>query len=154
MITADTVKSIKFGSKITIYNGIYAILLGIFYISLFPWVMKEKFSSIDKIWTIFDKYNPEISGLYIQNSILSSILIIALGICIIYLSYFILRRKDKTAWIILFVIGITLWPSILLMDILNKHLFFIILSFIGWATFIIGMLIPIKYYFQKGYNEY
>jgi len=154
MITANTVQSIKFGSKITIFNGIYAILLGIFYISVFPWVIKEKFNSIDKIWAIFSKYNPEISGIYIKSSILSSILIIALGICIIYLSYFILKRKDKTAWIILFVIGLILWPGILLMDILNKNIFFISLSFIGWLMFIIGMLIPIRYYTQKGYNEY
>lgn len=154
MITANTVESIKFGSKITIFNGIYAILLGIFYLSLFPWIMKEKFNAIDKIWTIFSRYNPEISGLYIKTFILSAILMIALGICIIYLSYFILKRKDKTAWIILFVIGIILWPCILLVDILNKNIFFIVLSFIGWLTFIIGMLIPIKYYLQKGYNEY
>lgn len=154
MITAETVKSIKFGSKITVFNGIYAILLGIFYLSLFPWIMKEKFNAINKIWAIFNKYNPEISGLYIKSSLLSSMLIIALGICIIYLSYFILKRKDKTAWIILFVIGIILWPCILLNDILNKNIFFIVLSFIGWLTFIIGMLIPIKYYVQKEYNEY
>ena len=154
MITANTVQSIKFGSKITIFNGIYAILLGIFYISLFPWIMKQKFNSLDKIWAIFNKYNPEISGLYLRSSILSSILIIALGICIIYLSYFVLKRKDKTAWIILFVIGIALWPCLLLVDILNKNIFFIVLSFIGWLTFIIGMLIPIRYYTSKSYSEY
>jgi hypothetical protein len=154
MITANNVQTIKLGSKITIFNGIYAILLVIFYISLFPWIMKEKFNAIDKIWTIFNKYNPEISGLYIKSSMLSAVFIIALGICIIYLSYFILKRKDKTAWIILFVIGIILWPCILLVDILNKNIFLIVLSFIGWLMFIIGMLIPIKYYLQKGYNEY
>jgi len=154
MITGDTVKSIRLGSKITLFNGIYAILLGVFYLSLFPWIMKEKFNAIDKIWSIFNKYNPEISGLYLKISILSSVFIIALGICIIYLSYFILKRKDKTAWIILFVVGIILWPCLLLVDIFDKNIFFIVLSFIGWLSFIIGMLIPIKYYVQKGYNEY
>jgi len=154
MITAETVQTIKLGSKITIFNGIYAILMGIFYIFLFNWIMKEKFSSIDKIWNIFHKYNPEISSLFIKTFIIEGLLIIALGICIIYLSYFILRRKDKAAWIILFIMGIILWPTLLVMDILDKNVFMIVLSFIGWITFIIGMIIPIKYYLQKSYNEY
>jgi hypothetical protein len=154
MITVETVKSIKLGSKITLFNGIYAILLGVFYISLFPWIMKQKFNSIDKIWTIFNRYNPEISDLYIKTFLLSAILIIVLGICIIYLSSFILKRKDKAAWVVLFILGIILWPAILLTDMLNKNIFFIVLSFIGWLSFIIGMIIPIKYYLQKSYNEY
>ena len=154
MLTIQTVENIKKGSQITLFNGIYAILVGILYlIFLFP-ILKMNFRSIDVIWQIFSKYNPELSSMVIQMMILKGIMIIATGITIIYLSNYIIRKKDKTAWVILFLVGLIFWPTILTLEIMSKNFYTIVASFIGWLTFVIGMLIPLKYYMQKEYPEY
>lgn len=154
MITIRTVENIKLGSKITFFNGIYAVLLGILYIAFYPWILNENFKAINKIWQLFYKYNPEISFLYVMSIILKGVLIISLGIAIIYLSNFIIKRKDRPAWIILFIIGIIFWPALLIIEALTKNIYTIIAAFIGWLTFIMGMLIPIRYYLQRSYSEY
>ena len=43
-------------------------------------------------------------------------------------------------------------PSLYLIEKINILL--IILTAIGWLTFIFGMLLPIKYYLEKSYREY
>jgi uncharacterized membrane protein YgdD (TMEM256/DUF423 family) len=90
----------------------------------------------------------------IELIVLKAILVIALGITIIYLSNFILKKKDKTAWVILFIIGLIFWPSLLTLEFLDRNIFTVIACFIGWLSFIIGMLLPIKYYLQKEYPDY
>lgn len=154
MLTIQTVENIKKGSQITLFNGIYAILVGILYlIFTFP-LVKMNFRSIDVIWQIFSKYNPELSFMVIQMMIFKGIMIIATGIMIIYLSNYIIKKKDKTAWVILFLVGLIFWPTILTLEIMSKNFYTIVASFIGWLTFVIGMLIPLKYYMQKEYPEY
>jgi len=71
-----------------------------------------------------------------------------------YLSDFIYKRKEKTTWVILFVSGIISWAGLLTISILVKNWILIVLDFIGWLTFILGMLIPINYYLEKKYREY
>ena len=154
MLTIQTVENIKKGSQITLFNGIYAIFAGILYlIFLFP-ILKMNFRSIDVIWQIFSKYNPELSSMVIHMMIFKGIMIIATGITIIYLSNYIIKKKDKTAWVILFLVGLIFWPTILTLEIMSKNFYTIVASFIGWLTFVIGMLIPLKYYMQKEYPEY
>ena len=82
------------------------------------------------------------------------IFFISIGIFIIYLSDFIYKRKEKMTWVVLFLGGITVWGGILIMSILFKNIYLIILSFIGWLSFVFGMLLPIKYYIEKPYREY
>ena len=103
---------------------------------------------------MFDKNNPEISALFTKILFLQGILILTLGACIIYLSAYILRKKDKAAWAILFPIGVIFWGGVLIVEILNKNIYTITLSFIGWITFIVGMIIPYKYYTRKTTDEY
>jgi hypothetical protein len=154
MLTIQTVENINRGSKITIFNGIYAILLGIAYLIFLIPLLKMNFRRIDVIWQIFSKYNPGLSRMLIELIVLKAILVIALGITIIYLSNFILKKKDKTAWVILFIIGLIFWPSLLTLEFLDRNIFTVIACFIGWLSFIIGMLLPIKYYLQKEYPDY
>ena len=77
-----------------------------------------------------------------------------MGIMVIYLSDLIIKRKDKMTWAILFLFGIINWVGLLIMTILLKNLMLIILTFIGWFSFIFGMLLPIQYYLEKSYREY
>jgi len=154
MVTIQTIENIKRGSKITLFSGIYAIFVGLFYIFFYNWIMYNNFRKIDSIWQIFTKYNPEISNFFFYLFLSKGLFIIALGICVIYLSIFIMRKKDKTAWVILFVIGLVFWAALLTIEMLTKNVYTISLSFIGWLIFIIGMIIPIKYYTQKSYDEY
>ncbi len=154
MLTIQTVKNIKTGSRITLINGIYAIILGILYSSLFNFIIKTNFHSIDSIWQIFSKYNPLISALFLKLLIIKGLFIISIGIMIIYLSSYITRKKDKAAWFVLFLIGLLFWGSLLTFEILDRNLYTIVAAGIGWLTFIIGMLIPVKYYLERDYEDY
>lgn len=148
------IQKVKQGAKITYFNGIYTILLGFYFIFLISYNMKENFNSINQLWGFFSKFNPEIAYLFALFSITIGILLISMGIIIIYLSDFIIKRKDKMSWIILFLFGIINWVGLLIIAILLKNTILIILTFIGWITFIFGMLLPIKYYLEKSYREY
>jgi len=79
---------------------------------------------------------------------------ISMGIIVIYMSYFILKRKEKMTWVVLFLAGIIGWAGLLMASILIKNPTLIVLSAIGWISFVIGMVLPIKYYLEKGYREY
>ena len=148
------IQRVKQGAKITLYNGIYMILLGIFLIVFVKLNMKNSFEAISSIWRIFVKYNPKIAQLFFLFNTSIGILLISTGIIIIYLSYFIYKRKDKTAWVVLFLSGITSWGGLLVISILIKNWTIVFLIFIGWASFAIGMLLPFRYYTQKNYLEY
>jgi len=148
------IQRVKQGAKITNFNGIYMIVLGIFMILFINLNMKSNFYGINKLWGFFSKYNSEISYLFFLFNILIGIILISLGIVMIYLSDFIIKRKDKMAWITLFTIGLISWVSLLVISILLKNWALIIFTFIGWASFVFGMILPINYYIQKGYREY
>lgn len=154
MPTLKTLENIKTGGRITLFNGIYAILFSIVYLIFFKFILKTNFKAMDIVWQVFSKYNPSINSLIVKLMILKGIFILAIGILIIYLSSYILKKKDKASWIILFIIGLIFWPSLLTFELLDKNIYTAIASFIGWLTFIIGMLIPIKYYTQTEYEEY
>ncbi|MDP3027551.1 MAG: hypothetical protein Q8N63_07640 [Nanoarchaeota archaeon] len=145
---------VKQGAKITLYNGIYMILFGIFQIFFAEFNMKNNFQAIDSIWSLFVKYNPKIYKLFILSNISIGILLVSLGVFIAYLSYFIIKRKDKMAWVILFVSGIVSWIGLLIISFLFKNWTLIILSLIGWIMFVFGMVLPISYYIEKNYREY
>lgn len=149
MITIRTIENIKLGALITKINGLYAILLGIAYIAFFEIMMQGIFKTIGDSWGFFDRYNPIISFLIHKQVILIGLLVIAMGICIVYLSSDISRRKEKMPWIVLFVVGIIFWSSFLTIEIFNKNWYAAIPAAIGWFSFIVGMLIPIKYYIEK-----
>tara|TARA_Y100000310_G_C20212574_1_gene592015 strand:- start:7 stop:459 length:453 start_codon:yes stop_codon:yes gene_type:complete len=148
------IKRVKQGAKLTLFNGIYMILLGAFLIAFVRYNMKSNFQAISSIWRIFVKYNPKIAQLFFLFNASIGILLISTGIIIIYLSYFIIKRKDKMAWIVLFLSGITSWAGLLVISILIRNWVIIAVIFIGWASFAIGMLLPIRYYVQKNYREY
>ena len=145
---------VKQGAKITFYTGIYMILLGIFFIFFIRFNMKDIFSSTTKLWGFFVKYNWDVSYLFYLFNILVGILLISNGITIAYLTEFIMKRKEKITWVILFITGITSWAGLLTISILFQSIILIALSFIGWLVFIIGMLLPISYYIEKPYKEY
>lgn len=154
MLTIQTLENIKRGSRLTFANGIYAILYGLLYLGFIKFIIKSDFRKAEAVWQVFIKYNPTIGSLYIKLMIIKGILIIALGIAILYLSMYVLKKKDKTAWVFLFLIGLVFWPALLTLEILNRNIYTITASFIGWLSFIIGMLIPLKYYLQREYSEY
>ena len=148
------IQIVKLGARITYINGIYSIIIGIFLIFFHNFNMKSNFNSIGQLWGFFSKFNPEIAKIFVLFNTLTGILILSSGIIIIYLSDFIIKRKDKMTWVLLFVFGIINWAALLTITILLKNLILIILAFIGWVSFIFGMLIPIKYYLEKNYREY
>ena len=148
------IQKVKQGAKITLYNGIYMILFGIFYITFIKFNMKHNFNVIDELWGFFAKFNPEISYLFYLFNIIIGLFLISTGIFTIYLSDFILKRKEKMTWVILFLSGLISWGGLLAISVLFKNLLLVILSFIGWFIFIVGMLLPIRYYLEKGYREY
>jgi hypothetical protein len=154
MLTIQTVENIKRGSRITLFNGIYAVIIGVLYLFFMIPLIKMNFREISVVWQVFSKYNPELTSMLLQLIIFKGIIIIGVGVIIIYLSNFILKRKDKTAWVILFIIGLLFWASLLTFEILSKNFYTITASFIGWLMFVIGMLIPIKYYLEKEYPDY
>ena len=99
MVTIRTVQNIKLGARITLWNGIYTILLGIFYLVFTNIILKINFSAIkDASWGFFDKFNPEIGAMFGRLFILVGLIIIAIGACIIYLSYTISKKKEKDYW--------------------------------------------------------
>lgn len=148
------IQRVKQGAKITYLNGIYMILLGFFFIFYANKNMKQNFLVIDQLWGFFTKFNPEIAGLFILFNVIMGILLIPSGITITFLSDFIIKRKDKMTWVMLFIVGIIDWVGLLIITILLKNYLLVILSIIGWIIFVIGMLIPIQYYLEKGYREY
>jgi hypothetical protein len=154
MLTIQTIQNIKRGSRITYFNGLYAIILGLVYIAFFKLILKINFRNIDSIWEVFSKYNPEISGLLVRLFLLKAVFIIVMGIIIIYLSKYILKKKDKNAWFVLFIIGVIFWASLVTLEAFDKNWYTIGAASIGWIIFIIGMLLPIKYYIEREYNEY
>lgn len=154
MLTIRTLENIKRGARITTFNGIYAILLGIVYLGFFKLILKQNFEAISVVWQVFAKYNPAINSLFIKLMIIKGLFIITLGIVIIYLSTYILKKKDKATWVALFIIGLIFWPSLLTFEILDKNWYTAGAAFFGWLTFIIGMLIPIGYYMQREETDY
>ena len=148
------IRKVKQGAKITWYNGIYMILFGMFYIGFVKFNMSSNFNAISELWGFFAKFNPEITFLFYLFNILIGLFLISTGITIMYLSDFILKRKEKITWVILFLSSLIVWVGILIISILFKNWILITLSFIGWLIFIIGMLLPIKYYLEKSYREY
>lgn len=155
MVTIRTVQNIKLGARITFANGVYALLLGAFYMFFAEFILKINFRAIDGIsWGFFDKFNPAIGSMFVRLFILVSLIIFATGIFIIYMSHVISKKKEKDFWIILFIIGIIFWSGLFTIEALNKNIYTILLSFTGWLWFVIGMLIPIKYYLEKPYDTY
>ena len=154
MITIRTVENIRRGANITLWNGILAFGLGLFYLIFIKFLLKENFYYIGTVWQVFSKYNPEIGFLFIKMMILKAILVISIAITLIFLSNHVLRKKDRNSLLILFVVGIIFWPSLLTFEILDKNLYTIIPAFIGWISFIIGILIPIRYFMQRSYTDY
>lgn len=154
MLTIKTIENIKFGSKITLFNGIYVILLGIYYALFSDLIMTDNFRAFDSFWSFFTRYNSKIGLLFTKNFILMGLFMIAIGICIIYFSMQISKKKEKIDWVILFIIGILFWSGLFIIELFNINLYTIILSFIGWLSFIIGMIIPIRYYIEKPYDSY
>ena len=154
MLTIQTVENIKKGSRITFFNGIYTILLGLMYIIFLKPLIKMSFRSIDVIWQLFEKYNPQISSLFIKMMVLKGIFVMAFGVIFIAFSAYILKKKDKSAWAVLFFIGIIFWASLFTLEVLSSNIYTIIASLIGWITFVIGMILPIKYYAQREYTNY
>ncbi len=154
MLTTKTLENIKRGARITIFNGIYAILLGIFYLVFFEFILKTNFHAIDIVWQIFAKYNPAINLFLVKLIIIKGSFVITIGAVIAYLSNYILKKKEKATWVALFIIGLIFWPSLLTFEILDKNWYTTAMAFFGWISFIIGMVLPIKYYMQREYNEY
>ena len=148
------IQRVKQGARITYANGVYMMLLGLFIILFDNMNMKADFNSINQLWGFFSKFNPEIANIFILFHILIGILLFSSGIMILYLSDYILKRKEKMTWIILFIIGITNWVTLLIISLILGNILLIILTAIGWLTFILGMLLPIKYYLEKSYREY
>ena len=148
------IKRVKQGARITFYNGIYMILFGGFYIGFIKFNMTQSFNAISELWGFFTKFNPEISTLFLLFNTLIGFFLISTGITVIYLSDFIMKRKEKMTWVILFLSGIISWGGLFIISFLFKNQILIALSFIGWLSFIIGMLLPIKYYMEKSYREY
>ncbi len=148
------IHKVKQGAKITYYNGIYMILTGIFFIFFADYNMKQNFNSIEQLWGFFSKFNPEMSYIFYLFNIIIGIFLISQGITITHLSDFIIKRKEKMTWVILFIVGIISWAGLLTITILLKNILLITLAFIGWFMFILGMLLPIQYYLEKSYREY
>ena len=146
MINFRTLERVKWGARITYYNGIYAFILGIVYIAFFEFILKTNFTSLKVVWNVFSQYNPGISYLLVKLVILKGVLVVAVSIIIMYLSSYVYRKKDRTSWLILLIIGIIFWPGLLVMEFLDKNIWTIILTSIGWISFLMGILIPVRYY--------
>jgi hypothetical protein len=154
MLTIKTLERIKRGAKISLISGVYAIILGILYLSFIKFIVRMNFRAINVVWQVFEKYNPGIASYFIKLMILKGIFIIIFGIIIISVSVYILRRKDRTGWAVLFFLGLAFWVSVLIIEILDKNFYTIAASIVGWIIFVIGMMIPFKYYTISDYDEY
>ncbi|MAG02219.1 hypothetical protein CMI42_02685 [Candidatus Pacearchaeota archaeon] len=148
------IKKVKQGSQITFYNGIYMIILGVYFIFFVNFNMRSNFGAVSQLWGFFSKFNSEIAYLFFLFNVIVGVFLVSNGVNIMYLSDFIYKRKEKLPWVILFVSGIISWAGLLTIMILARNWVLIILTFIGWAMFIVGMLLPIRYYLEKNYREY
>ena len=148
------IRKVKQGARVTFYNGGYMILFGIFYAIFVRFNMKQNFDAISEVWGFFAKFNPEITFLFYLFNILIGLFLISTGITMMHLSDFIIKRKDKMTWVILFVSGLIAWSGLSIISYLFKNQILIILSLIGLSIFIFGMLLPIQYYLEKSYREY
>ena len=148
------IKRVKQGARITWYNGVYMIVFGLFYMLFVRFNMNQNFGAVGELWGFFSKFNPRIAFLFYLFNILIGLFLISTGIFTIYLSDFIIKRKEKMTWVILFLSGIISWAGLLTISILFRNVILIVLSFVGWAFFIVGMILPIKYYLEKSYREY
>jgi len=148
------IRRVKQGARITWYNGIYMILFGIFYMIFIKFNMNQNFKAINELWGFFAKFNPEITSLFYLFNILIGLFLISTGITVIHLSDFIIKRKDKMTWVVLFLSGLIAWVGLLIISFLFKNPLLISLSIIGWVMFVFGMLLPINYYMEKSYREY
>ena len=126
MLTVQTIHNIKRGAWMTYYNGIYAVILGVVYMFFVKTIVKMNFKSMDAVWQVFSKYNPELSSMIIRVLILKAILVIAIGVAIIYLSNYIIKKKEKAAWVMLFIIGLIFWGTLLAVEIFDKNLYTIV----------------------------
>jgi len=142
-------KLIGLGSLITLYNGIYAVAYGLLMIIFGKIVLSEYFRKIPLNWRIFAENFPERAGLHFSLLLIQAFFLISLGVFIVYLSYFILKKRDKLAWVVLFSGGIISWASFFIINVLIGSPVIMIFSFIGWVSFVVGMIIPLKYYIQK-----
>ena len=142
---------IRTGALITLYNGIYAIFYGILIFVFKNIILTEYFSKVPVPWHIFSRSFPKRADLYYSLLITNAFFLIVFGIFIIYMSYFILKRKDKLAWVVLFFAGIFGWASLFIINFMKGSWFMTIASFIGWGSFVIGMILPIGYYLRKEY---
>jgi len=143
------IRLIRLGSIITLLNGIYAIILGLFFVFYSRFLISGYFKQFPEIWEILvKKWLSDISQ-YNLILIYTGLLLVSFGIFIIYLSVFIMRTRDKLAWVVLFSGGIVAWAGLFVANILAKNLIVTIISLVGWVSFIIGMIIPIKYYLRK-----
>jgi len=145
------IKTIRFGALLTLYNGIYAIIYGVLMLIFGKIIIAEYFRKNPIPWSLFTVNFQYPAKLYYSLILSHGFLLISLGIFIIYLSYFILKRKDKLAWAVLFSSGVISWASLFIIHVIIGSLIITVLSFIGWVSFIIGMIIPIKYYIRKEY---
>ena len=116
------IRKVKQGARITFFNGIYMILFGIFYGVFVRFNMKQNFDAISELWGFFAKFNPEITFLFYLFNILIGLFLISTGITIIHLSDFIIKRKDKMTWVILFVSGLIAWGGTSVISYLFKNL--------------------------------
>ena len=148
------ISRVKQGAKITFYNGGFMILFGLFYTFFIKFNMMQNFNAISELWGFFSKFNPEITQLFVLFNILIGLFLISTGIIIMYLSDFIVKRKDKMTWVILVFSGAIAWGGLLIISFLFKNTVLITLSLIGWLSFILGMFLPIRYYLEKNYREY
>ena len=148
------IQRVKQGARITYANGLYMMLLGLFLIFFDNMNMKINFIQINELWGFFSKFNPEIANILILFHILIGTLLFSSGIIVLYLSDYIIKRKEKMTWVMLFLFGIINWVALLIISILLKNTILIVLTSIGWAIFCLGMLLPIYYYLQKSYREY
>jgi hypothetical protein len=148
------IQRVKQGANITYYNGIYMIFLGLYNIFFVGFNMKYNFNAISQLWGFFAKYNSNIAYMFYLFNVVIGIFLISEGVVIMYLSDFIFKRKEKMTWVVLFLSGIISWAGLLTVSILFKNYWLISLTFLGWITFVTGMLLPIKYYLEKNYREY
>lgn len=144
---------IRLGSLITLYNGIYTIGYAIFILIFSNVILSEYFRKVPVSWEVFKSSFPERASLYVSLLLAHAFFLLSLGIFIIYISYLLLKKRDKMAWVILFFAGIIGWASLFIMNVLRGSWIIIILSFIGWVSFALGMIIPIGYYLRKELPE-
>ncbi len=148
------IQRVKQGAKIAYYNGFYMILLGVLYIIFINFNMNIIFGNFYQLWGFFTKYNSNIAFLFYLFNIQIGIFLISQGISFVYLSEYIIRRKEKITWVILFISGLVTWGGLLTISVFLKNIFLIAASFFGWLTFLVGMLLPVQYYLEKNYREY